>query len=235
MINMYADELDTLYADAEKLQYAHDGFAKHRPQDLESLAALIRRSTLNFTGWTTFADHANLFILGMDSLQTLLLTRNLRQAMAISAIAPSTVYTNPSVTQLAKAIMDLSVQNQSSLAARQESRKQDINDLLTEHQLLIDELAASMVVKKSSTSARKGHTVLLTGSTGALGSYLLHHHRHRDERLARQLQNPTHSVQPKTLQRHQRCQIRFTRIPRPFCPLHLLNQLRALLQREPHP
>ncbi|OJJ48921.1 hypothetical protein ASPZODRAFT_1354781 [Penicilliopsis zonata CBS 506.65] len=175
-ISMYTEELDALYEDAERLENANviNGKISKQPNDSESLGALIRQAIMGVTGWSSLEDDTNIFIIGMDSLQTLLLTRNLREELAIAEIAPSTVYTNPSVSQLARAILDLSASQQASLGHIRESRKHAISSLITQHQSLIDELASSLVVDKpAAKGVDQKRNVLLTGSTGAVGSYLL--------------------------------------------------------------
>lgn len=50
----------------------------------------------------------------MDSLQALLTTRDLKQVLADSEIAVSTVYTNPTVSSLPSAISELSAMSRQS-------------------------------------------------------------------------------------------------------------------------
>ncbi|KAH8799324.1 hypothetical protein F5884DRAFT_758350 [Xylogone sp. PMI_703] len=180
-LKTYTEELDALYADAEGLHIPFANKARDRLiSDPHSLRALIWNSIKEITEWKSLDHDANFFINGMDSLQTLNLTRKLRRLTAISDIAPNTVYSNPSVVQLAEAISRLLDRNHPTAKAVLEDQKQEVNELLAEYQALIDGFSAFESAKGSiandETAAavvKEGRVVLLTGSTGALGSHIL--------------------------------------------------------------
>jgi thioester reductase-like protein/aryl carrier-like protein len=181
-MTMYAQEFEDLYADAEKMQISASGPSTDLKDVLgadnpeEVLKSLVRDSVTRATQWKEFTDDDNLYVLGLDSLQTLLLTRDLKRLLGINEIAPSTVYTNPSVTSLAKGILLLIQNNQISAADAEKLRLQSIDSLIQKHQVAIDGLAESLELGKSEKNGVKkteGRTVLLTGSTGSLGSYML--------------------------------------------------------------
>ncbi|KAH8799065.1 putative linear gramicidin synthase subunit D [Xylogone sp. PMI_703] len=177
----YADELDALYADAEgSPKFVTNNSISRQTCDPQLLGTLICSSIEEITEWKMLNHDTNFFINGMDSLQTLNLTRKLREITSMPDIIPSIVYSNPSVTQLTKAILGLSDQNRASFGVMLEDKKQEINDLLAEYQVLIDRFANLKIVKDSIPDGETAavtisgeRVVILTGTTGALGSHLL--------------------------------------------------------------
>lgn len=109
-LNLYAEELQALYADAERVAVSPATEVKQAVDvhDPEKASSFIRETITRRTGWNRFENEDNLFLLGMDSLQALLITRDLKQGLANLEIAVSTVYTNPTVLSLANAISELS-------------------------------------------------------------------------------------------------------------------------------
>ena len=186
-LKVYAKELDALYADAEKMTTITP--TDEQLLDLtvntynsETLASFIHEKICSLTGWDVLKNDDNFFVLGMDSLQALLLTRNLRQSLASSEIAMSTIYTNPTVLLLVEALLGLSVQQRMSKASEEQTRQAKMETLLQEYKKPIDEISSRLrdhkvvtngVSKLSISTEDKKHVVILTGSTGALGSYLL--------------------------------------------------------------
>lgn len=93
-LSLYAEELQALYADAEKFTVPPSTDAKqlidvHGP---ENTSSFIRETITKRTGWTQFGDGDNLFLLGIHSLQALLITRDLKQVLADPEIAVSSVH-----------------------------------------------------------------------------------------------------------------------------------------------
>jgi thioester reductase-like protein len=94
----------------------------------------------------------------------------LRQTFKIPTIALSTIYTNASVEALAATVIRLSKHLQVSELNEAKKRLRDREDTLDEYRSLIDEIPIPSTSMQPNSS---GHTVALTGSTGALGSYIL--------------------------------------------------------------
>lgn len=143
---------------------------------------MIQETVTGITGWIALNQEDNLFVLGMDSLRAILLARGLRQAFASSDIAISTVYSNPSVSFLARKIKDPFILGQQSESAHRRERQRAIESMIEEHRLLIDEIKSKLPTERTtvitpegraSKPASNSYTVVLTGSTGHLGSYLL--------------------------------------------------------------
>ena len=179
-IGLYAEELQALYDDAEKLAVSPSMTIKPAVDvhDLQKTSSFIRETITRRTGWDHFKNEDNMLLLGMDSLQALLITRDLKQALANPEIAASTVYTNPTVASLASAISDLSAASQQSQVSSQQTRLQIIDATFQEHKKSIDKLVNDPLTNSTNSNANaimgnEGHTVVLTGSTGSLGSYVL--------------------------------------------------------------
>ncbi|KAL8722727.1 MAG: hypothetical protein Q9225_000839 [Loekoesia sp. 1 TL-2023] len=105
----------------------------------------------------------------MDSLHAIILVRNLKQALTLPDIALSTVYTNPSVTALSQAIVALQYERRQSEHSMQENQIHRRNILLREHKDKIDQLSLPATI----VGGVPPSIAVLTGSTGALGSYIL--------------------------------------------------------------
>ena len=121
----------------------------------ESLKALIQTQLgwrIPENGWSLDDD---LFELGMDSLQAVRLRRLLissaRSLSACTLVSSDFVYRNPSVAQIARAL-------QGKVAILEDG----IEDLVNRYSLLDQDVHV-------------GAVVLLTGSTGSLGSHVLAH------------------------------------------------------------
>jgi len=178
-ITIYTEELDALYAEAERMNPLGSDPIEDlsEPLTFDSLSSLVERLVKKETGWASIGHEDNFFLFGVDSLQILLLIRNIRQATKISEIAPSTVYSNPSISELSRAILEISNRQQTSLEKLAESRKHAINELIVQHSESIDALAGSQDSRLAKAAngdiGSQGHVVILTGSTGSLGTYLL--------------------------------------------------------------
>ena len=181
---MYAEELDTLYEAAEEASKPH-GEGAPEPfdiSDLDIISRITHETVIEVTEWRAVSQEDNFFVLGMDSLQAVLLARGLRQKFTSPDIAISTVYSNPSISALSRKISDILVFGQQSKLAHEEDRRRAMTLMIEEHISFIDSIisdsrrerdTSAMLREAVSKPANKTHTVLLTGSTGHLGSYLL--------------------------------------------------------------
>ncbi|KAH7411425.1 putative NRPS-like enzyme [Cadophora sp. MPI-SDFR-AT-0126] len=152
-LNLYEDKIDRMYleSDSEENQ-------------------LVKQ----VTGWTNFEDKDDFFSLGMDSLQVLHLRRGVISAFGTTSITTGTIYANPSVDLLTHAITE-STNDGHVLSGNSESaRVNNLEASLRYYEDEIDKLAASKEHTKTTVDEFPGkEIVLLTGSTGALGSFLL--------------------------------------------------------------
>lgn len=158
-LELYEHELDSLYANADVVPQRTNGHVSGLPVlNIDNVSRIIREAVSSVTDRNKLDDMENFFTLGMDSFQALILLRKLKQEFIMSDISLSTIYGNPSVSALSGAIVSLSEQHKVSQKYRKKVHQQ--RSIIKEYQGMINLLPTAQ-------------TVILTGSTGALGSYIL--------------------------------------------------------------
>ena len=171
-LKLYEKELDTLYDEA-RIGSTEDSGATFRDSvsvnNIHIVSKFIEESISFATKWQDFDYAENFFTLGLDSLQALMAVRRLKQGLKMPNIALSTIYMNPSVSMLTGAILHLSQQHQVLRTYNEQARYQVRSDMLDEYRGQIDGMIITSMIAKQAT----GHNIILTGSTGALGSYIL--------------------------------------------------------------
>jgi thioester reductase-like protein/acyl carrier protein len=119
-------------------------------------------------------DDQQLFELGLDSLQATRLTRAIKAALqehdksAASAMTIRTIYEYPTISGLATAILRLS-QGSNPLGNETEAKEKRMTKALDK---FYEKLARISKYSTKGLAARPG-AVILTGTTGSLGSYIL--------------------------------------------------------------
>ena len=167
-LDLYQNEIDKLYEAIaipdNPATTLMDGELKDVNNLRDSLYQIVVACTWLNNKLTLEADF---FELGLDSLQVVALTRQvnaylIESALPFKAISSQMIYNHASILKLEAAISD---QDISSLAIDRVQRMQDVftqysSDLPTKQSLPPSQIVGSVVI-------------LLTGSTGSLGSYLL--------------------------------------------------------------
>ena len=166
-LNVYADEIDTLYADAEnfingELPLPVHGFETSSLQSL--ILGLVQRLALHNKEIDVDDDFFTRG--GIDSLQVLQLVRQLgahgySTRDRYNTLSPSIVYNNPTASSLAVAIRNLNMASQERRALSSQAKTKEMQDLLSRFS-----------GPRHETPSGQPDVVMLTGSTGALGSYL---------------------------------------------------------------
>ncbi|KAI1126132.1 putative NRPS-like enzyme [Nemania abortiva] len=120
----------------------------------------------------------NLFEIGIDSLQVLRIARQLNIQVRLanikspggSRLIAAIIYANPTLEQLTESLFDMT-----NTVRLINDKGQAEEQRIREMQLLLNEYASSLPLVKKTRSAPRtdGWVVLLTGSTGSLGSYIL--------------------------------------------------------------
>ncbi|XPS96951.1 hypothetical protein M3J09_006198 [Ascochyta lentis] len=161
----FKDEIEALYAD--------EGYSSDPNQDSGSDVELISkihsvfvRSLPAFQEDT--ADEVDIFSLGVDSLDVLALTNALNKAIRGANATAPTIYSNPTVKQLSEALSQ-SVTKSSGQPPVPPTREEKLSAMVRKY-------TKDMVRQKGIMEAPKRpskHTVVLTGSTGSLGSHIL--------------------------------------------------------------
>ncbi|KAJ5613188.1 NRPS-like enzyme [Penicillium lagena] len=169
---LYEEELDALYREAETVAVQPNGEAVHGPgrnADREAVKQFVSETIVSLMRWTDLKDEDNIFIRGMDSLQTITAVRILRHGLEMAAISVPLIYMKPSVSDLTDAIMQLKEDEPVAAQATKDSRLRERSEMLKYFQDQIDQIPKTTPAIRSIDK----HSVILTGSTGVLGTYLL--------------------------------------------------------------
>ena len=164
-LQAYAEELDNLYEKGimrPSLSQKQIGGAELNLQ--QSLYEVVKRNTL----LGDFSPTADLFEQGLDSLQTMGLPKHINfflesQRPSLNRVSSDMIYAHPSIAKLTVAI-----EASTSLQDSTSSRFSHMSDLLDR---FVDQLLPPRLVQVPAKGDRSA--ILLTGSTGLLGSYLL--------------------------------------------------------------
>ncbi|APA06277.1 hypothetical protein SS1G_01217 [Sclerotinia sclerotiorum 1980 UF-70] len=175
----YSSEIEKLYLDADSMSAYTVGDNDENKEhfDVHSTNAvcdLLRQAVLKVTKWddAKVQDEDNLFVQGMDSLQALQLIRHLRKALNKHDLAITILYTNPSIVQLSESIVAMSEEDLSTKTENASNRSHKIQEILQKCYGVIDSISTEHKPTADPLPATE-HVVVLTGSTGSLGSYIL--------------------------------------------------------------
>lgn len=171
-LKLYESEINALYRDADSLSIQSDDKSRNSRSTLDEKAILelVRQSVLSTTGWPSLDESADFFGLGMDSLQALVVVRNLRQGLYLPEFALSHVYTNPSILALTSTIMRVLKHRHISRHTQDQARTKERKDMIDHYKDTIDH----QILPNAKADSRDDNTVVtLTGSTGSLGSHIL--------------------------------------------------------------
>ncbi|PLB43654.1 NRPS-like enzyme [Aspergillus steynii IBT 23096] len=160
-LDLYAQELESLYADADRLASHTDGelAGPGRVNDAQVVSDFIRQSLVSIAKWDNLSDEDNFFNLGLDSLQAITAARWLKRGLDFPSFTTNLIYLHPSVSELTQAVLQLQQHHEASEETKKDAQLQARSSVLQEFQ---DMLKTS-----------EAQTVVLTGSTGTLGTYLL--------------------------------------------------------------
>lgn len=156
------------------------------PLDLESpsISSSVRALVQNIVLWDQdWGNDQDLFVLGMDSLQATRLRRSIAASVqaravtkdddgeivrkSVAEITTEFVYRNPSVNQIAEALV-----GNAAPSTTQEIDVDMIAWLVDTHSKYAKEEISSNTRDENEDSHK--HTVIITGATGSLGSFLVH-------------------------------------------------------------
>jgi len=163
--SLYDEELERLYTVDR-----NDAPSKTVNLDEELVYKVLKTAVEELLDIADLDTTKDFFSLGMDSLQVLQLERELKHQLSCKNLSTSTIYGNPSVELLAIAIIKL--YNGSKQDLKSDSNL--VTAVRKQFEQAIDGLAMST---KDTTISMNGKQqtkiILLTGSTGRLGSYVL--------------------------------------------------------------
>ncbi|KAI0475110.1 acetyl-CoA synthetase-like protein [Xylariaceae sp. FL0804] len=162
MLQLYADEIDEFY---DRLE-AEEAQALEADMDVSSPAAATGslRSLVGRLLKRELADDDNLFAAGFDSLLVFQIIGALRTAATRAgkpdvALAPALIYANPTLARLGRAFYAALHTGAAGAGA----------DTSAEYL----QLASEMLLRYTQDLPAVGDTVVVTGTTGSLGSYML--------------------------------------------------------------
>ncbi|KAL4979073.1 hypothetical protein BDW66DRAFT_117215 [Aspergillus desertorum] len=158
--NDYAEEIEAIYAKAAE----DDTECLASTLDLPSLTQWVRVKITNLLDGPGITDEEDFYAAGLDSLQTVQLAKTLSTALSTN-ITQQQIYARPSINQLAAFL--LSILNGTSCNSTGTSRTERITNLVTKY---THDLPSNHQQQRPISSTQ---TVILTGSTGSLGTYLL--------------------------------------------------------------
>lgn len=163
------DEIEALYADEG---YASDEHGRRDSSDQHvwmshKIRTIFAQIVPSFT--EEVGDEVDIMSLGVDSLHVLALASALKKEISGANLTALTIYSNPSVKQLA---MALSRKASKSRGMEEPlSREEKMEKVVRKYTHDMTRPASTNNTNPSSRPEK--HTVILTGSTGSLGSHIL--------------------------------------------------------------
>ncbi|GAM35598.1 hypothetical protein TCE0_017f04050 [Talaromyces pinophilus] len=170
-LEQYATKINQMYADVEQM-WAPGTYNSQDIKAMETIENVTKRAILQATKWTDVEANDNFFERGMDSLQVLKLVRNLRVETSIRTIQPSTIYLRPTVTALALDLKKQIIEDSNPESNRKGEQLSIMSSTLKGYMDKIDQLHFDTETPATAYEMNK-QVVLLTGSTGSIGSYIL--------------------------------------------------------------
>ena len=188
---LYEEDIEQVYQAAEDgtLGLSEGDAADSARVDLtqqSSIKEWLQRFIADNAGIDDLGDDDNFFDSGMDSLRVMRIIRELKRQVKLAtdtqltpqSLTPAVVYSHPSLNELSdhlskkakSAPQDRNSENKSA-----DSDEKGRNSKLKDMESLLNKYVQTLPVgsQRQQSPVNEGITVLLTGSTGSLGSYLL--------------------------------------------------------------
>lgn len=171
---LYRSELDALY---EKTSLSGNGasYGNLNFDDEDSAQQTVKSIVLQEIDVSSLMVEDDLFALGLDSLKVANIVRHINSALEKTGIGdlrvlPSTIYANPTVSQMASTVMAMTGQD------GRINKAISTGDRVKNMRSLSGRYAQDLPIngrKAQELGPKESKVVILTGSTGSLGSYLL--------------------------------------------------------------
>jgi thioester reductase-like protein/aryl carrier-like protein len=159
-LQLYAEQIETLYTESELL------LPSDTPLSPEYVRSTLRSMMRRVIEWSDLYDELDFFDQGMDSLQLLRLSAAIRSRLGAS-ISPSVIYRNPSITVMTTQIC------QDTTADVGQDQTVALQEMLQHYEEQIDRLTSEPAEPSPESNLLAKNTVILTGSTGTVGSFVL--------------------------------------------------------------
>lgn len=170
-VYLYRADLDNLYA-SSKTELPSEGGNKTIGEGVLGASDAVKTIISNATdiNLDEVAPDANLFDFGLDSLQVTNITKNINKYLVSigkpPSMGPRLVYAEPTLAAIVNAVTALRNGN----IPTGTSGKTAVEKMLSLYESNSSNLPITV---RPSQEQPEAHTVLLTGSTGSLGSYIL--------------------------------------------------------------
>lgn len=171
-LSLYENQIDELYAATGSSLSSLESPIEIDLSDLNAVTAAVYRCVVSVTDWSDLNNEVDFFSLGMDSLQVLQLSRELKNKLSLDEAGPIMIYKSPSVTLLASFIHHNAGKATSSEGIKEDQRR-ELDSIFSIYKLKIDQLVQSRDHTNGIPGNADSEVVILTGSTGAVGSYIL--------------------------------------------------------------
>lgn len=167
----YSAEIDQLYQNADTVLTGVER-ASLDCKNPEEVSSFIQQAISDINPNLMRGETDNLFASGMDSLAAVRLVRVLRHGLGQPDFNMSDIHTNPSVKQLTQRIVN--GQNADGNGENAQRETNDIENLLEPLQQDIQNIKLNQSLQQTESKlSGPGDVILLTGSTGSLGTQLL--------------------------------------------------------------
>ncbi|KAL9583722.1 MAG: hypothetical protein Q9203_004958 [Teloschistes exilis] len=171
---IYATELDDLYAMAEHGQTSgKPGLDRIDSTNRSGLQEFVRSICTAMTGKKELASDADIFNAGADSLQAIVAVQEIKSGLSLTGfnletLTPSVIYSYPTIDKLTS-FLYRSTKNPCGESPSQEMPQ------AVEMRTMLDKYSRHLPkrFRTHAASFNEPLVVILTGSTGSLGSYLL--------------------------------------------------------------
>lgn len=171
-IQLYNAEIDDMYKEDED---AEDVPGAELPA-VDQVVRIVHGAVSTLTRVDSVNDMDDFFSIGMDSLQALQLRRVLKKSLPASSISVGDVYAHPTVALLAESISNSVSQTPASGSTMKDPLEETLVHYLAGVDAItpaIEDLNLKTKRDNRTPSTAEGKVILLTGSTGALGSEIL--------------------------------------------------------------
>ncbi|KAI9818373.1 MAG: putative NRPS-like protein biosynthetic cluster [Pycnora praestabilis] len=175
----YQAEVDDLYSGASALRGAPK---LDTPYDLPNIEAFVRKCAGAFLSGREVSNQTDLYTLGLDSLQTLEISNGLKLGVPsyvdTSSITTKTIYAYPTIerlTYIVDRLVNAKSAGQNGDADEEARRVADMEAMVQKYteDLPYKASHADVVNSTNGVSSSNNLTIVLTGSTGTLGTNLL--------------------------------------------------------------
>ncbi|KAL8707220.1 MAG: hypothetical protein Q9220_007714 [cf. Caloplaca sp. 1 TL-2023] len=170
---LYAKEVDEFYEQIGSTNASTT--VKLDTKDTASLQSSLKLMLEDIGRLKDLKVDEDVFALGVNSLQVMTLMRHIKSSIAMQdsgaarGVSTRLIYSNPTISQLATAVQDL-FHSHGDIHEDHESTR------IAAMEKMVEEFSSGLPAPNT-TSDKKGEdgdlTIVLTGSTGSLGSYIL--------------------------------------------------------------